>query len=123
MAAVGLLRLSGLNGDERLASAAEAILGLLGPIAGGHPMAFAHLLGALGLHLAGTTEIAVVGDRPELVRAVQRAWRPNAVLAWGEPYDSPLWHDRSPGLAYVCRNFTCHAPVDTVDALHTALLA
>jgi len=123
MAALGLLRLAGLTGDERLAAAAEAILGLLGPIAGGHPMAFAHLLAALDLRLTGTTEIAVVGDRPELVRTVQRAWRPNAVLAWGEPYDSPLWHDRSPGLAYVCRNFTCQSPVDTVDALDAALSA
>ena len=47
---------------------------------------------------------------------------PNAVLAWGEPYDSPLWYGRRDGLAYVCRDYHCEAPVDTVEALG-ALLA
>ena len=45
------------------------------------------------------------------------AYLPNAVLAWGEPYDSPLWEGRKPGLAYVCRNFACQAPVSAPDAL------
>ena len=40
-----------------------------------------------------------------------------AVLAWGEPYSSPLWEGRSPGHAYVCRDFACRAPVDTVADL------
>ena len=35
-----------------------------------HPLAFAHLLAALDLRRAGTTEVAVVGDRPDLVGAV-----------------------------------------------------
>ncbi len=42
---------------------------------------------------------------------------PNAVVAWGEPYDSPLWESRRDGFAYVCRDYACLAPVDTVDAL------
>ena len=50
------------------------------------------------MHRAGITEIAVVGDRPDLVAAVQARYLPNAVLAWGEPYDSPLWEDRRDGL-------------------------
>ena len=32
-----------------------------------------------------------------------RRWRPDAVLAWGERYDSPLWDGRTDGLAYVCQ--------------------
>jgi uncharacterized protein YyaL (SSP411 family) len=39
------------------------------------------------------------------------------VLAWGEPYESPLWHARTDGLAYVCRDYACQAPVGDVDAL------
>ena len=52
-----------------------------------------------GRHAAGpgVTEIAVVGDRPDLVAAVRARYLPNAVLAWGEPYESPLWQDRTPG--------------------------
>ena len=60
-------------------------------------MAFGHLLAALDLWNSGTTEIAVVGDRPDLVRAVAERYRPNTVLAWGEPYPSPLWDDRDAG--------------------------
>jgi uncharacterized protein YyaL (SSP411 family) len=39
------------------------------------------------------------------------------VLAWGERYPSPLFDNRDDGLAYVCRNYTCQAPVADVDAL------
>jgi uncharacterized protein YyaL (SSP411 family) len=72
---------------------------------------YGHLLGAIDSHATGITEIAVVGDMPEMVRAVQSRYLPNAVLAWGEEYDSPLWAERQSGHGYVCRNYTCSAPV------------
>jgi hypothetical protein len=43
------------------------------------------------------------------------------VLAWGEPYESPLWHDRPSGFAYVCRQYVCKAPVDDAEALISEL--
>jgi uncharacterized protein YyaL (SSP411 family) len=121
MAAAGLLRLAGLTGLDRYQQRGEAILGLLGPAAGRHPAAFAHLLGAVDLLDSGITEVAVVGDRPDLVAEVQQRYLPNAVLAWGEPYESPLWHAREDGLAYVCRDFACQAPVADVAALAAQL--
>jgi uncharacterized protein YyaL (SSP411 family) len=117
MAALAMLRLAALTGNERYHQHAEAILRLLGTVADRHPGGFAHLLAALDLYHSGATEIAVVGDRVDLVRSVQSHYLPNAVLAWGEPYDSPLWAHREDGWAYVCRDFTCQAPVDDVDAL------
>ena len=36
-------------------------------------------------------------------------------------YDSPLWDDRSEGFAYVCRDYACQAPQDTVQGLAEAL--
>ncbi len=39
------------------------------------------------------------------------------MLAWGEPYDSPLWSDREDGFAYVCRDYGCQAPQDTLEGL------
>ena len=65
--------------------------------------------------------MAVVGDRPDLVAVVAEAWRPAVVLAWGEPYDSPLWAGRHDGLAYVCRDYACQAPQDTTDGLRAQL--
>jgi uncharacterized protein YyaL (SSP411 family) len=121
MAAVGLIRLAALTGIERYRERAEDIVRLLGRVAGQHPSAFAHLLEAVDLLDAGVTEIAVVGDRRDLVRVAQGRYLPNAVLAWGEPYASPLWAERRDGYAYVCRDFVCAAPVDDEHALVTQL--
>ena len=110
-AAVALLRLGALVGEGYYTQRGEDILGLLAAMIAQHPAAFSRALAAADMTEAGITEIAVVGDRPELVRAVQARYLPNAVLAWGEPYPSPLFEDRSDGLAYVCRNYACQAPV------------
>ncbi len=63
----------------------------------------------------------MTGDRPDLVGAVQAAYLPAAVLAWGEPYPSPLWEGRTgpeeSGKAFVCRNYTCQAPIVEPGAL------
>jgi uncharacterized protein YyaL (SSP411 family) len=117
MAALGLLRLAALTGHQRYANLADQILRLVGNVVGQAPSAFSHLLAAAALRAAGATEIAVVGHRPDLVRAVHERFLPNAVLAWGEPYDSPLWEGRRDGHAYVCRDYACQAPVTDVDAL------
>ena len=121
MAANGLLRLGALTGEMRYTNHAEQILRLLGRVMPQAPSAFSHALAAVDMLRTGITEIAVVGDRPDLVRTVQRRWLPNAVLAWGTPYESPLWEHRTDGFAYVCRNYACQAPADSVDVLLSQL--
>ena len=116
-AAVALIRLGSLTGEVRYTNHAEQILRLLGRIIPQAPTAFSNALAAVDLVANGVTEIAIVGDRPDLVRAVQSHWLPNAVLAWGTPYDSPLWEHRSEGLAYVCQNYACQTPAETVETL------
>ena len=120
-AARGLLRLDALVGTGAYRDRAEAILGLLGPLAGEHPSAFGNLLCALDLHAAGATEVVITGDRRDLLEVVHEAWLPNAVLAWGEPYDSPLWAERPDGAAYVCRAYTCAAPATDPTTLRRQL--
>ena len=121
LAAVALLRLAALTGEERYREHADAVLALFAPLAGSAPAAFAHLLGALDLHHHGLSEVVVAGDRPDLVDEVQRRYLPSTVLAWGERYDSPLWEGREDAKAYVCRNYTCQLPADTVEALAAQL--
>jgi uncharacterized protein YyaL (SSP411 family) len=117
LAAVALLRLGALVGEPRYEMRARTIIDLLsGPLTR-HPTAFAHLLAGVDLATTSITEIAVTGDRPDLVRAVQSRFLPNAVLAWGEPYPSPLFEQREPGFAYVCENYACRQPVDDAGAL------
>src|SRR4051812_6925931 len=117
VAAVALLRLPALTGIEAYETEGRGVLHLLVPYLESHPTAFTHAVAAVDLAVSGITEIAVVGDRRDLVTAVQRQYLPNAVLAWGQPYASPLWESRSDGLAYVCRNYACQAPAGDAPAL------
>ncbi len=123
IAAVALFRLAALTGESRYANHADRILQLVGAIIGQAPGAFSHALAAVALRRGGITEVAIVGDRPDLVVTVNECWRPEVVLAWGEPYDSPLWESRVEGLAYVCRNYACQAPQDTPEGLRAQLAA
>ncbi len=116
-AAAALLRLGALTGQSHYLDRAQDILALLGEMAANHPSGFGHLLEAVDMNATGLCEVVIGGDRPDLVDAVREGYRPNAVLAWGEPYDSPLWEGRTKGLAYICRNYTCEFPVGTKDEL------
>ncbi|MFP5320321.1 MAG: thioredoxin domain-containing protein [Acidimicrobiia bacterium] len=120
-AAVGLLRLAALTGEDRYRERAEAILRLSGRLAVQAPTAFGVLLAALDLHHSGATEVVVAGDRPDLVDVVRRRWLPTAVLAWGERFDSPLWEGRDDGRAYVCRHYACGLPATTPEELAAQL--
>ena len=118
----GLARLVASGGVRRFDRAADAVLRRTATLAVAHPTAFGQLLVALELTdgmvgsgaAARLTEVVVAGRRPELVAAVQRRWLPSAVLAWGEPYPSPLWEGREPGWAYVCVGAACRLPVSEV---------
>ncbi len=121
VAALALLRLGALTGESEYRTRAETILSLVGPVATRHPSGFGHLLAALDLYHRGAVEVAITGDRPDLVRQAAAGFRPRMMLAWGEPYDSPLWADRRDDLAYVCHDFVCERPTDRVDALAAQL--
>jgi uncharacterized protein YyaL (SSP411 family) len=122
LTAVGLLRLGALTGATRYTEQAADVLRLLGTAAAEHPTALAHLLAAVDLSVHGIDEIVVTGERPDLLAVVRESWRPRAVLAWGERFESPLWEGRpADGTAYGCHHYVCDAPVSEPDALREAL--
>ena len=125
LAAVALLRLAALTGEDRYRERAEGILRLTGSLATQHPTAFGHLLAAVDLAARGIDEVVVAGERPDLVEVVHGRYLPGAVLAWGERYPSPLWAGRDDGRAYVCRSYACRLPAEDPAALaaqlHTGL--
>ncbi len=125
VAASALLRLGALVGRPDLTSKAADIIDLLTPAMAKAPAAFSGLVAAADLSAGGMVEIAVTGSRPDLVGVAREAYRPDAVLAWGEPYDSPLWEGRTgpeeAGLAFVCRNYACDVPASTADELRARL--
>jgi len=125
VAALALLRLAALTGERSYRDRAEQLLAVMGPALATAPTAFSTMVSAADLSSEGITEVAVTGTRPDLVATVRRAYRPEVVLAWGERYDSPLWEGRDGegdgGLAYVCREWACQAPVAEPAALAASL--
>ncbi len=123
--AAALLRLAALSGVTRYQARAEAIIAAMGPALTAVPVAFTGLVAAADLAARGVTEVVVTGDRPDLVAVVQARYLPGAVLAWGEPYPSPLWEGRTTpevaDLAFVCRDYACLAPTSDPVTLASQL--
>jgi uncharacterized protein YyaL (SSP411 family) len=132
-----LLGYSALAGSARHREAARAALGVLPGIAARYPRAAGAGLAVAEAWLSGPSEIAVVGSpEDERTRALHEtalhAAPPGAVLALGDgtvPADSeagvPLLAGRrlvnGAPAAYVCRQFTCQAPVTTPEQLREVL--
>ncbi|MDX6340252.1 MAG: uncharacterized protein QOH87_390, partial [Trebonia sp.] len=132
-AADALLSYGALTGEERFRYAAAGALKVLPPIAAKYPRAGGMCLSVAEAMLSGPAEIAIVGpdDDPrtaDLLRAALHVAPPGAVFALGRGSGEtvvPLLADRplvSGGpAAYVCRGFTCLAPVTTPAALRASL--
>jgi uncharacterized protein YyaL (SSP411 family) len=123
-AALALARLGELTGVARYEGVAEQTVHALGPALAASPAAFTGAAVAAD-YLAGPRRQVVVSSADlGLVRPIWARYLPGTVLAWGEPYPSPLWEGRddgaAAGLVFVCEGHTCLLPVreaDQVDAL------
>ena len=146
-AAGALLSYAALTGSARHRDAAVAALGVLEPIAGRFPRAAGWGLAVAEALLSGPAEIAVVGPpgaagTAALHRTALHAAPPGAVIALGDGSGPAGGSAPAGGLAagadrvallagrglvnggpaaYVCRDFTCLAPVTEPDALRAAL--
>ncbi len=129
-AALALLRLALLTGEEAYEQAALGHLRLVHPIAARHASAFGHTLQAIDLHVGPAREIALIGDDlGPLERVVRGSLRPRTVLAGRRDDDGPtlvplltgrVAVDGRPS-AYVCERFVCRAPVTDPDELAALL--
>ena len=137
-AAAALLSYSALTGSESRREAAVAALGVLPAIVSRYPRAGGTGLSVAEALISGPAEIAIVGDpadprTADLHRTALHAAPPGAVIALGtgdvaatsDAAAVPLLAGR--GLvngapaAYVCRDFTCLAPVTTPAELRDQL--
>ncbi len=122
IAVTALLRVNALNDDPIVRDAIERTITLALGLLTEHPGALADMVAALPM-LSGRQEIVITGDRPDLLAEVRRHWLPAAVIAWGEADHGPLFNERPGGLAFICRGYTCHAPVDDPTTLSAQLEA
>ena len=126
-----LLMFAALTGSERHRTAAEESMPALIGLASGHPRFAGWGMAAAAAWLEGPREIAVVGSaddpRTHALRGVAfAATSPGAVVMVGAPGGvHPLLEGRDlvagAPAAYVCRHFTCDAPVTEPSALAAAV--
>ena len=131
VAAMVLLRLAALTGQENYANLATAVLREIGDQTRRYPSGFGYALSAADFLLATPKEVAIVGkDQADIAPFLAETWRrylPNKVVApafgdYSEAADlTPLLANRSvvKGLAtaYVCEHFTCQEPVTEISRL------
>jgi uncharacterized protein YyaL (SSP411 family) len=121
VAAMAFLRLSALTGEPQWRTFAIDTLRLLARVAPSAPSAFCHAVSASLVLADGTIEVVLPGPAGEFLHEFRQQWRPHSVVAWGEPFDSPVWTERVPGSAYVCRDHQCMLPATTVDQFRQSL--
>jgi uncharacterized protein YyaL (SSP411 family) len=135
MAVTTLLKLAGFTNEPRYVDIAHQALAQVQPMMAQYPLGFGQWLQALSYALSKPREIAIVGDPDSadtqaLLRIVRKGYRPFQVVALGAPGKQrpavPLLEDRGlvegQSAAYVCRDFTCKAPVTKPELLLTTLL-
>ncbi len=130
MAVTVLLKMAGFTNDLRYVDVAHQALAQMQPMMSQYPLGFGQWLQALSYALSKPREIAIVGDpgsaeTQALLSVVRDGYLPFQVIALAKPNtDSlavPLLQDRGlvngQAAAYVCRDFTCQAPVTEPQAL------
>ncbi len=135
VAALDLIRLSELTGEEVFRKAAERTLGCFGGEVQRQPSSHTVALCALDLLLNGMREVVITAPTKkaavEMKSETFRAFVPDKVVLTATEGTfielskmSTLLEGRRPGgraRAFVCRNNTCKLPADTVEALRSQL--
>jgi hypothetical protein len=117
VAASALARLGALSGLTRFVERSAETLSAMSGELSDSPISHAHLVGAAQFIEHGLMEIVVGPGRVDLISEIMQRYLPEAVLAWGQPTQSPLWEGRGDARAYVCRAGICQAPAITVNEL------
>jgi uncharacterized protein YyaL (SSP411 family) len=131
---LNLLRLSRTTGRQDLEQKAVGVARAFARSIGQIPSAYSQLMVALEFLAGPSFEIVVAGkpgaqDTQEMLGAVRRAFLPNRVLLFRPqgagsaavaaiaPYTKDMKADGGRAAAYVCRNYACSRPVQTVDEM------
>ena len=125
VAAGALARLGELTGATRFLDRAHAVVRVFAPALARAPSTFPAMALVADYLSHPRREVVVASIEPADVEPVWERYLPDTVLAWGEPYPSPLWEGRggpaNAGLSFVCEGFSCNLPTAGREALAGAL--
>jgi len=132
VALMNLLRLAQMTGRADFREAAERLLAAFAPRLSMAPVALPEMLAACEFRMSEASEIIFAGEREgtdtaALVGALYRRFLPNKVVLLVDSPETREWLSRGNppvasmrsvdgrATAYVCRNYTCQLPVNTVE--------
>ncbi len=138
VAALNLLRLARLTGDEALAETAQHQLKAFGKTVDESPVGYSYFLMAAWFNITPPIDVTIAGDinsqgTKEMLHAVNSRFLPENLVNLNSPGKQgeklrqliPSLNDKTPvqdaTTAYVCNNFTCHAPVTNLVNLEELL--
>lgn len=126
-----LLKLSKVFGDEKYSRFATTVLRLVTPLIQRYSGAFGRVLSTLEFYHDSAKEIVILGKKGnELERLIFDNYLPNKVVVLSDNVKQgaeiiPLLENRTKidekPTAYVCENFTCQKPANTVEELNEQL--
>ena len=112
-------------GTARFTDTARQTVGCVAPALSRAPVAFPGLTMAATYLSRPRRQVVIASSEEPLSARSRRRFLPDTVLAWGEPFASPLWEGRdgpdAAGRAFVCEAYTCQLPVTTPDELAALL--
>ncbi|HHY76596.1 MAG TPA: thioredoxin domain-containing protein [Firmicutes bacterium] len=121
-AIMDILRLSHLLEAEDLGKLADEAISQMLPELMANPMAYSHLLSAVDYAAGGALDIRIAGRRDDpavqaMISYVRRLYLPNGLVV----LEDEIPKEGRPR-AVICRQFTCGAPIYSVDELQVALM-
>lgn len=134
---LNLARLHRMTGDPTHAERAEAIIAAFAGEIAERPSAYPEALSAIDFFFGPTKEIVISGEAGDegtraMLAALRRGFRPNqvvllrtsenaAALAKLAPYTETQTNLRGQATAYVCRDFACKAPTNSVEEMMASI--
>lgn len=134
VAAQALLKLGRLTSEESYIQKTEETLNAFRAMIERSPAGFTGLLSAMSALDLPPTEVVFAGPRDhasfdEMLKVLHTDYRPNKVLLWNEnettgdllPLTQGKVAEKGEPTVYLCQNTTCHAPVQSGQALNKLL--
>jgi uncharacterized protein len=139
VAAMNLLRLNRMTGRMDLAQKVEQLIGAFSGQVSHYPMAHTQFLAAVDFMVGPTREIVIAGNSEldatlAMVKKIQEKFLPNKVVLFrpdeGQtadrcialaPFLKDMHSQEQTPTVYICEQYTCKAPVRTLEDLEAAL--